>query len=752
MSVAGTYNLTVTGDNGCTSEASAEVILDSDAPGATAQGGTLTCEVTSIQLIATGNGSFAWTGPNGFTSNDQNPIVSVAGTYNLVVTGDNGCTSEASAEVALDVEQPFAGATGGPLSCETFTIQLLGEGNGTYAWTGPNGFTSNEQNPIVSVVGTYVLTVTGANGCTNSAEADVWEGDCDECPPMIISCDADTTIECGTSIHPYDVGHPIFRKDGSCPDVDVSWGDEWFGECPYTLLRHWTAWDDLGNVETCIQTITVIDTQAPAIMNVPADVVVECSAIPEPSADVFAADACKEGYSVQVTDVVHEGDCTDSYVIERTYWSVDDCGNTGSAVQQIMVVDQTAPVLHGLPEAVLEVACDDVPAPAAVWAEDLCDPTVEVEYEQVMIPGNGDDHQLVRTWTAVDRCGNPVSFTQVINVIGCNEECPPMIISCDADTTIECGTSIHPYDVGHPIFRKDGSCPDVDVSWGDEWFGECPYTLLRHWTAWDDFGNVETCIQTITVIDTQAPVIMNVPADVVVECSAIPEPSADVFAADACKEGYSVQVTDVTHAGDCATSYLIERTYWSVDDCGNTGSAVQWIMVTDQTAPEFVCDLSDITVDCYGIPDPAEGLAVDNCSDDVTVTMTEWKSGDGCTFNYEIIRTWTATDPCGNSTTVEQVITVVNENDVQKSMDVTVTPNPFRDRTMVRFVAPEAGRAVVVITDMHGRMIAEVHNAPVQEGQAVQAFFEPPANSGGMFLYRVVLNDIDARGRIMFQP
>ncbi len=44
-------------------------------------------------LMGTGNGTYAWSGPNGFTSTEQNPTVSAAGTYNLVVTGTNGCTS-----------------------------------------------------------------------------------------------------------------------------------------------------------------------------------------------------------------------------------------------------------------------------------------------------------------------------------------------------------------------------------------------------------------------------------------------------------------------------------------------------------------------------------------------------------------------------------------------------------------------------------------------------------------------------------
>ena len=61
----GIYVLTVTGANGCTSTANALV-------------GTWTCRATSLRrhlvmLMGTGNGSFLWTGPGGFTSSDQNP-------------------------------------------------------------------------------------------------------------------------------------------------------------------------------------------------------------------------------------------------------------------------------------------------------------------------------------------------------------------------------------------------------------------------------------------------------------------------------------------------------------------------------------------------------------------------------------------------------------------------------------------------------------------------------------------------------
>ncbi|MGB3525047.1 MAG: SBBP repeat-containing protein, partial [Flavobacteriales bacterium] len=173
VSAPGSYVLTVTGTNGCTNTATATVDRDSTVPGAQAAGGTLSCAVTSIMLQGTGNGTYSWSGPGGFTSNDQNPTVSAPGSYVLTVTGTNGCTNTATATVGQDIDVPVAAATGGTLTCAVTSVTLQGAGNGTYSWSGPGGFTSNDQNPTVSAAGTYTLLVTGSNGCTSTASAQV---------------------------------------------------------------------------------------------------------------------------------------------------------------------------------------------------------------------------------------------------------------------------------------------------------------------------------------------------------------------------------------------------------------------------------------------------------------------------------------------------------------------------------------------------------------------------------------------------
>ena len=177
---SGDYTLTVSAANGCNSNAMTTVFLDNQIPNITAVGGDLDCSNNPIQLSGssnTANVTYSWSGPNSYSSSEQNPMVSQTGDYTLTVTAENGCTAQSIVSVATDAEQPEVNATGGTQTCNDANIQLNGSSTTigvTYNWTGPNAFSSSEQNPIVSISGEYILTVTAANGCSANAYAIVF--------------------------------------------------------------------------------------------------------------------------------------------------------------------------------------------------------------------------------------------------------------------------------------------------------------------------------------------------------------------------------------------------------------------------------------------------------------------------------------------------------------------------------------------------------------------------------------------------
>jgi hypothetical protein len=184
----GTFNLSVTetlsGTTNCSgAPVSLNIIVDPlPVPTATANtpftGGDL-------NLIGGPDGmaSYSWTGPNGFTSAVQNPVITgvtdaAAGTYTLSVTNAAGCTASTTVDVTINsVNLPTAVAN---TPCVGGDLNLVGGPSGmvSYSWTGPNGFTSSVQNPTIAGVtaaaeGTYTLTVTNSTGGTASVSVDV---------------------------------------------------------------------------------------------------------------------------------------------------------------------------------------------------------------------------------------------------------------------------------------------------------------------------------------------------------------------------------------------------------------------------------------------------------------------------------------------------------------------------------------------------------------------------------------------------
>jgi CHRD domain/Bacterial Ig domain/PKD-like domain/Ig-like domain CHU_C associated/CS domain len=181
ISSTGTYTVTVTNAGGCTSTASVAVTVNAN-PTATASSNSPICAGNSISLTGGGVGTYLWAGPNGYSSTAQSPTIPNAtilasGTYQITVTNVNGCTSTATTSVTVN-PNPVATASNNSPICSGTTLNLTGGGVGTYAWTGPNGYTSSAQSPTISsptvlASGVYIITVTNANNCTSTATTSV---------------------------------------------------------------------------------------------------------------------------------------------------------------------------------------------------------------------------------------------------------------------------------------------------------------------------------------------------------------------------------------------------------------------------------------------------------------------------------------------------------------------------------------------------------------------------------------------------
>jgi hypothetical protein len=159
--------------------------------------------------------------------------------------------------------------------------------------------------------------------------------------------------------------------------------------------------------------------------------------------------------------------------------------------------------------------------------------------------------------------------------------------------------------------------------------------------------------------DTTGPDFTGTPATVSVACGETPGVLADPT--DPCGVESLSYADSFSGSGGCTGSTGILRTYTAVDGCGNTSTFVQELVFVDVTAPVFDFVPGDLNILCSddNIPlDPA--TATDNCTE-TTVTVSLEIVGGPCPEPYEIVRVFTATDACGNSTTASQTIFVTDD-------------------------------------------------------------------------------------------
>src|SRR5678815_4958067 len=172
---AGDYNLTVTDANGCVLPVTITIAQTANTLAQTNAVTLAGCGVNNgaIDLSVTGAAgalTYAWTGPGGFTAATEDITGLAAGDYDVTITDANGCTLTATIAVG-NVNSTLAEthvATDATCINNNGAIDITvtgGVGTLTYAWTGPNGFTSASEDLTGLAAGDYSLTVTDANGC-----------------------------------------------------------------------------------------------------------------------------------------------------------------------------------------------------------------------------------------------------------------------------------------------------------------------------------------------------------------------------------------------------------------------------------------------------------------------------------------------------------------------------------------------------------------------------------------------------------
>jgi len=446
--------------------------------------------------------------------------------------------------------------------------------------------------------------------------------------------------------------------------------------CTYVYTYTWSATDHCNNVTTVDQVITVTDTTDPVVYNEPVDFTVECGQFWDFTPPTFE-DNCDDDLTLDSGS----SESTDGCTVTITYWwsATDNCDNTTMVDLVVTIIDTTDPIIVAPNGG--EFSCDEDIVYGEASASDTCDEDVELTFEDVTVPGAcPQSYSIERTYTAVDDCGN-VATTLVIYWVYDNEA--PEFTSVPEAVTIECSDAL-PTDQASAI----DNCGEVTITVNDEWYvqGDCYSVIIRTWTAVDECENENTASQTITIIDTTAPVIEG-ETDVEMPCDNIStEIHASIVATDNCDTDVEIVIwgEDIPVSGSCAGKLI--RTYRAYDNCQNWSEFVQFITLIDETAPVANMDPEDMTVECGSEWSPANITFTDNCDDELTLLPDVFVETDGCVTTYNYV--WIAIDHCDNATTVNQTITVVDTTDPiidSEDSEITVDCN-----IVVDFAVPTA--------------------------------------------------------------
>lgn len=170
----GNYTLTVTGANGCTQTLTASVantdpqftLTAATQPNTTCIGGNGSLDLSpspAVPPAPLSGYTYSWS--NGATTQDLSNLP--PGDYTVTVSSGGTCTKVATFNVADNPSIPSPSATSVQSTCDLPNGSIDASVTGgatpyTYAWS--NGATTQDLSNILA--GTYILTVTGSNGCT----------------------------------------------------------------------------------------------------------------------------------------------------------------------------------------------------------------------------------------------------------------------------------------------------------------------------------------------------------------------------------------------------------------------------------------------------------------------------------------------------------------------------------------------------------------------------------------------------------
>jgi hypothetical protein len=369
------------------------------------------------------------------------------GTYRVMVSATDVYGNETEVQrniiyeklgLALSADKPSPQTQGYPV---TFTASASG-GSGSYeyqfilyngqAWGEAQAYSSANTwtwDTTTIAPGTYNIRANVRNAGEDSPYDSFTAMDysvlVNTIPPTL-TVPADIVKEAAGPITPVDLGKATV--DGICKPITVT-NDASSLDLPLgTTLVTWTAKDANGLTTTNIQNVTIVDT-TPPLVTAPANMTVEATG-QITKVDIRAATA---------TDVVGvvslSNDAPASFPLGATAvtWTARDAaGNFGTAIQIVVVMDTTPPVITAPQNRTFEAMSVNTPLTASDYDMATATDAVGVKDVTNNAPAAFPLGDTIIIWTATDTSGNISSSKQTITIMDTTS--PTLTIPADIVT------------------------------------------------------------------------------------------------------------------------------------------------------------------------------------------------------------------------------------------------------------------------------------------------------------------------------
>lgn len=369
---AGTYEVTVQDNNGCSVVVSTIVVNEPDVLTATVEVvSDATCleptgELNALPVGGTAPYSYVWDGNNGLTN--QTLTNAAAGPHTVVITDANGCTTSASASItafnpiSLQLDSSVDEACGQANGSITVTVV---DGTAPFNFTWSNG-APDSPTATGLAAGTYTVDVIDANGCEDQLVVTIGE----IAPPSLV---INTT------------------QNSLCSDGNGSITVEAIGgTAPFQYSVNGGSLQDsptFGGLDAGSYTFTVVDA-----LGCEATVSSSISLELPPNVSLNTIDAACGQDDGEIQAVVTGGNPSYSYA-----WSV--AGQTGAEITNLAPGTYTVTVTDQNGCEVIESATIGEIAPPTITVESTADATCGDSNGEASISASGGTPPYAYSWS-----------------------------------------------------------------------------------------------------------------------------------------------------------------------------------------------------------------------------------------------------------------------------------------------------------------------------------------------------------------